>query len=214
MAGRGSHSRSYSALFVPCPLRIIPASKAGIFLDMRPLRLSAKRSLWDNLPGHIHGFKGENMSDTSNDKLLGFIPKVRYTYFTYMLVLSGVGLGALSTLLIMVGIYTPLGNIATLLGLAGIVLALLGAFLYKDDFSALDRSHFIYVAIVYAATWLAAVFFGSALYFFPPLAMVVMLTLALIAAVLVYTGYTSWQGGRTITKDNLKDEVKIALRRP
>lgn len=155
------------------------------------------------------------MSETSEDKLLGFIPKARYTYLMYVLVLCGAGIGVLASLIMLVGIYPgPLGNIGALMGLGGLILALLGVFLYKEDFSELDRSHFIYVAIVYAAMWVAAVFFGSALAFVYILGQIAVVAISIVGAVLIFTGYNSWRGGRMITKDNLQSEVKIALKRP
>jgi hypothetical protein len=155
------------------------------------------------------------MSDTSADKIMGFIPKTRYTYFMYMLTLSGVGIGAVLAILGLVGVYIPpLNSIATILGLCGLVLALLGAFVFRADFSELDYSHFLYVSIVWAITWFAAVFLGSALAFVWVLAQVAVVVISLAAAVLIYTGYNSWKSGRTITKDNLQSEVRIALKRP
>lgn len=153
------------------------------------------------------------MSDASTTKVLGFIPKAKYVSYMYMSLLSGIVIGFVLTLLGVVGISLGLLNILPgLLSIAALILALLGIFLLQNEFSALDRSHFIYVGVVYLVAWFTAMLFGNALSFLPILAQLFVLAISAAAAVLIWTGFNSWQGGRAINKDNIKSEVRIALK--
>lgn len=153
------------------------------------------------------------MSDASTTKVLGFIPKSKYVPYMYMSLLAGIVIGFLLTLLGVVGISLGLLNVLPgVLSIAALILALLGIFLLQNEFSALDRSHFIYVGVVYLVAWFAAMLLGNALGFLPILAQIAVLAISAAGAILIWTGFNSWQGGRAVTKDNVKSEVQTALK--
>ena len=153
------------------------------------------------------------MSDVTNDKIMGFIPKDQYVKITYYLLLASSAGGLVLSLLAVVGILIPLGPLFNLAGLIGLILALLGFFVFKSEFSALDQSHLMYLSVIIAVFFLAGLILGASFVFVPTMMYLVMLLIAVVQLIMVFTGYNSWKHGRTITKDNVKGEVQLALKR-
>jgi len=147
------------------------------------------------------------------DKLMGFMPKDKYVKISYALILGGCALGALIAVLALVGVVLPFGGIAMLLGVAGLVLALLGVFMFKAEFSALDQNHLIYIAVAYAVFFITAQILLSALAVNFTLVFLVAILLNAFGLLLFFTGFNSWSHGRTITKDNIKSEIQLATKR-
>lgn len=147
------------------------------------------------------------------DKIMGLIAREKYVKTTYnLLIISAIGSVVLA-LLGVIGILLPLGVIFSLLGFAGLILALIGVFLYKGEFSALDQSHLIYISVLFAALFILMIIVNSGFYASIKLLMLVSSLVNAAFLVLLYTGYNSWKHGRTITKDNIKSEVQLALKR-
>jgi hypothetical protein len=153
------------------------------------------------------------MSDPSDNKIMGFIPKSRYVQITYYLLLAAVVGGLVLSLLAMIGVIIPLGGLFNLAGLIGLVMALLGFFVFKAEFSALDQSHLLYISVVIGAFIIIGIVIGASLFAAPMLAYMVTFLLACAQVLMVYTGYNSWKRGRSITKENIKDEVQLAMKR-
>lgn len=155
--------------------------------------------------------KGDIMAD--NDKIMGIIARDKYVKTTYTLLMVATAGGLLLALLGLIGILLPLGIIFNLLGFAGLILALVGVFLYKGEFSSLDQSHLIYIAILFAAFFILMIIVNAG--FYTSLILMMLVTVLVDAAYLLFlfTGFNSWKHGRTITKDNIKAEVQLALKR-
>lgn len=153
------------------------------------------------------------MSNVENDKIMGFVPKDKYVLIVYYLLLAAAGIGVVSMLFSMVGIILPLGALANVAGLCALVLGLVGYFGFKDDFSGLDQSHLLYLCVLFGIFFVLGILLGSALYMAPVLMYLVMVPLALAQLLLYVTGFNSYKHSRTVTKDNVKEEVKLALRR-
>ena len=79
--------------------------------------------------------------NTGNDKIFGFIPPGKYTRITYYLILFWAGLNLLLALLGLAGIYPGLGPLATLSGILGLMMAVLGFAVVPQFLTALDRNH-------------------------------------------------------------------------
>lgn len=153
------------------------------------------------------------MSDASNDKIMGIVPKDRYMYFTYMFLLVAAAGNALFSVFGLIGIHlASAGYGVMVLGLLALILAIVGLTKHKNDFSALEHAHFKYIGFLFIAFFIINIVFGSlyGISFF--LGYLCTIILGLAQAVLVWTGYNAWQGGRVITKDNIKSEVQIALK--
>lgn len=126
----------------------------------------------------------------TSDKLLGFIAREKYTYYTYIIFLVGAGGGLL---------LPPLA-IAALLGF---VLAVLGYFLYAQQLTSLDKNHLAALSVVYlASTFLLFLTIGSALF----------IVIALAQLVLYYIGFNSYRLGHIINMNNLKEEAILAFK--
>lgn len=152
------------------------------------------------------------MSDTANN-IMGFIPKNKYVQITYWLLLAASAGGVVLSLLSLVGIIIPLGGLFTLCGLAALVLALLGYFAFKSEFSAHDQSHLMYLAILFGVFFLVGMIVASSFFAAPMMFYAVSTLIGMVQLLLVFTGFNSWKHSRTITKDNIKSEVQLALKR-
>ena len=153
------------------------------------------------------------MSDTSNDSIMGFIPKNKYVEYTYYLLLVGAAGGLLLSLLGIMGILIPLGGLFQLAGLIGLILALLGFFVFKKDFSSLDQSHLLYLAVVFGVFFVISIVIGVSLFMSLILLYAVTFLIGAIYLLILWTGFNSWKHGRTVTKDNIKSEIQLALKR-
>lgn len=153
------------------------------------------------------------MSDASNDKIMGFIPKDQYVKITYYLLLASCAGGLVLSLLAIIGLVIPLGNLFGLAGLIGLVLALLGYFVFQSDFSALDQAHLLYISVIAGIFIVIGLILGASLAIVPAAAFMISFLIACAQLILIYTGFNSWKHGRTVTKDNVQGEVKLALKR-
>ena len=151
------------------------------------------------------------MSDANN--IMGFIPKGDYVKYTYYLLLASTAGSVVLSLLAVLQNYVPLGPLFNLAGILGLVMALLGFFVFKSEFSALDQAHLAYLSIVIAVFFVAGLILGASFVMVPVMMYLVMLLVGLAQLLAVYTGYNSWKGGRTITKHNIQSEIKLALKR-
>jgi len=149
----------------------------------------------------------------SDDKILGFIPKEKYVLIVYYLLLAAAGIGLISTVFAMLGVGLPLGGLANLAGIIALILALVGYFGFRESFGALDQGHLLYLCVLFGVFFVIGLVLGSALYMSPVLLYLVMVPLAVLQLLMYFTGFNSYKHGRTVTKSNVKDEVKLALRR-
>lgn len=148
----------------------------------------------------------------SENKVLGLEP-AKYVKIAYILLLVSSAIGVLTSLMALVGIFTVLGGIASLAGIIGLLMAVIGWAGFKDSFSGLGLNHLKYIVILFLAFLVIGIIVG-AIFLMSPVALYgASLVMGAIQLVLVYTGYNSWGRGRSITKDNLKDEVRAALNR-
>lgn len=153
------------------------------------------------------------MSDTNEEKIMGIVPKARYMYFAYMFLLVSAAGNALFSVFGILGFAPDSAAVAvTALGLLAVILAAVGLTKHKDDFTALEHAHFKYIAAMFLAFLVLNVLFGGVYGISYLLGYLCTIALGLLQAVLVWTGYNSWQGGRVITKDNIKAEIQEAIK--
>ncbi len=153
------------------------------------------------------------MSELSDDKIMGFIPKNKYVMITYYLLLASCVGSLVLSLLAIIGLVIPLGNLFSLAGLIGLVLAILGFFIFKNDFSSHDQSHLLYICVIAGICILVSLILGASLVIIPTAAFMITFLIAVAQTVLIYTGYNSWKNNRTITKENIESEIRLALKR-
>lgn len=151
------------------------------------------------------------MSDKSS--ILGFIPKDKYLTWTYMLLLVASAGGMALDVFGMIGINIPLGGVFGLAGLCGLILALLGFFVFKEDFGTLEQAHFLYICALFALFFVIGAVVGASLYTSPMLAIAISFVLRVCGLLLIFTGFNSFKHGRSVTKDNIREEVQRALSR-
>ncbi len=150
------------------------------------------------------------MSDA--DKILGIVPKARYMYFTYMFLLISAAGNALFSLFSMIGLGFESGIYGCMvLGLLALVLTVVGMTSAKAESTPIEHAHFKYIALLFVGFFVLNIIFGGVYGISYMLGYLCTIALGAIQTILVFTGWMSLQGGRVITKDNLKEEIKLAL---
>jgi hypothetical protein len=127
---------------------------------------------------------------SADGKIMGFIPAGKYVTVIYVLMhISAV-----------IAVVMPL----SIIGFIGLVLALLGLFVFKQRLSILDLNHLPAICFVYAAAFvLSLLVMGSGL---------LQVVVALLQLALYYVGFNSYRHARTIGVDNIKAEAQLALK--
>lgn len=149
------------------------------------------------------------MEETPQEnKVLSIIPVNQYLKICYVLVLISAGYGIFSSLLGIVTVYIPGGGLFGLLGIIGLVLALLGFLLFEEKFSTLENSHFKYLAILFVAFFITAVIFANALAGSLFLSSTFVLLISLAQFGCLFVGYRVWQAGQEASKENLMNEFE------
>lgn len=156
------------------------------------------------------------MSNEENGgKIANLIPKDRYVYITYAVILASAGLGLLISLLALVGVLLPLGQVVGVLALMGLFMALGGYFGYKEEFNAIDQNHLFYLCVLFGAFFVLNLILASALAYSGIVGSLILLIIAGAEAVLIFAGFNAHMHGRTMTlsKDALISEVQLAIKR-
>lgn len=151
------------------------------------------------------------MSD--DNAIMGFIPKNDYVRYAYYLLLGASALGLLLSLFALMGIGMPFQGLVTIANVLGLVMALLGYFVFKSEFSTLDQSHLLYLSVLIGIFFIVGIILGSIIMtaVFVGLALVLLVSFAQL--LLLWTGYNSWSHGRSVTKENIQSEIQLALKR-
>ncbi len=148
------------------------------------------------------------MSDLGQgNKVLG-IETNKYAKLSYVLILVASGLGLFSNLMALASVYILGGMMFGLLGLIGIVLAITGLVAFKDKFSALDISHFIFLVILFFAFFALAGILGNMLVNMGAVGSIILFLLSAFQFALLFTGFQLWQNGELVTKDSLINGLK------
>lgn len=153
------------------------------------------------------------MSDSADNKILGIVPKDQYVKYTYFLLLAAGAGGLLLSVLALIGVIIPIGGLFQLAGIVGLIMALLGVAVYPNEFSTHDKSHLIYIAIVVGAFIVVSIVIGASFFQVAALATTIVVLVSAFELLLLFTGYNSWAHARTVTKENIKGEVQLALKR-
>lgn len=147
------------------------------------------------------------MENQPDNKVLG-IPVEKYANLCYMLLLVSAGIGLLSNILGLVGVYIPGSGMVGLIGLVGLVLSLLGLFVFKDQFSKLDVSHFKYIGVLFVAFFVVGLVLITALGGFGVLGLLIILLLSIAQFVLYFAGFKNYKAGIEPTKDTIQATIK------
>lgn len=148
----------------------------------------------------------------SDNKVLGLEP-AQYVKIAYILVVISSGVGVLLSLLALANIYLGFGALTNLLGFVGLLMAVIGWAAFKDKFASLEVSHLQYIVLMFVLFLLIGLLVGAVLLSAPSILFFLSLVLGVVQFVLIFTGFNSWRHGRTVTKANVQDEVKLALKR-
>lgn len=133
--------------------------------------------------------------ENQNTKVIG-IPTDKYLKICYILVLISSVFWVLNTFLALIDAHVPGTAFIGLLGLIGIILAILGWFVFSKNFSALEISHFKYLLVLTAVVIVISVALTSFGTFFTML-------ISVINFACLFIGYKTWGSEQEATKDNL-----------
>jgi hypothetical protein len=140
-------------------------------------------------------------------KVFGVVPHAQYLKIAYLLMLGGGVLNLLSFMLALGSIAIGLGQLAMLLSVVGLLMVVLGLLVLGEDFSALEKNHFLYICVLFVALYVLGGIIGNTG------VLVLALLVSLAGLFMLYVGYNSWSKGRMITKDNVAAEVQLATKR-
>jgi hypothetical protein len=147
----------------------------------------------------------------TDPKIMGFIPKDKYMQFAYAFLLVSAAGNVLYSLLAIVGIsFASAFQGVTVLGFLALILAVIGLTVQKDQFSALDHAHFKYIALLFAVFFVIFVAGGGLYALSYTLGYLGTIVIGAAQTVLTWTGLSSHQDGHIITRENLKQQIKIA----
>lgn len=150
--------------------------------------------------------KATSAPASGDDKILG-IPTASYVKFCYILVMIASGYGVFSHLVGLVGVYVPGGQLFGLVGLSGIVLALLGWLAFGEKLKAVDHEHVKYLALLFGVFFVFYVVLAGSMGWFGFLGQIVLLIVAAIQLSCFYVGLKMWQAGQEPTKDSVIAEL-------
>ncbi len=146
----------------------------------------------------------------TNGKVLGILPVGQYTKVTYILLLVSAGIALLSTFLGVVGVAVALGVLGGVCGMLALLFAVLGIALLAGDLTSLDKNHLVYICVLFVAFYLLSFLFVQIGGF---LALLLALFFAVIQLAMAFTGFNSWSKGRTLSAQNIKSEMNLAVKR-
>jgi hypothetical protein len=69
------------------------------------------------------------------------------------------------------------------------------------------------MSVIIGIFFLVSIVLGSILIATPVVGIALMLLVSFAQVMVIWTGYNSWAHGRSITKDNVQSEIKLALKR-
>ena len=146
-------------------------------------------------------------SDAKNEKII-MIPKEKYVKITYLLLLLSSIVGILDVFLSILVPVSILTDLSSLSGLAGLVLVLLGLFLFKNKFNEQQLSHFKYLGAVFVIFLLIGIVMGVVLGEAIALLIVISIPVTVISMACVYVGYRLNERGEIASKDAAIAELK------
>lgn len=146
-----------------------------------------------------------------NQKVLG-IDASKYTNICYLMIIISSAYGVLANLLAFVKVLLPLGGLFGLLGLAGIILALIGLFAFKEKFQPLDLAHFKYMGLIFIVFFVVAIILGSIIGYAGAVAVAIVLILSVIQFALIFAGYKNYKAGIAPTQESIKTTIKSGFK--
>ena len=142
-----------------------------------------------------------------DNKVLG-IEANKYAKIAYVLILISVVIGLLNGLAGLVGSYVPFGGVISILGLVGLVMAVLGLFVFQDNFNDLDQSHFKYIGLLFIAFFIIGIIFSNGLAGFGFVGALINLAISAAAFIFMFAGYRTHQAGTPATRASIEGDIR------
>lgn len=153
------------------------------------------------------GIQGEIMLNNEGNRILG-IEVSKYPKLCYILVLIASGFGLFANLLGLMNFYVGGSLITGLLGLIGIALAATAYVGFKDRFSNVDNSHFLFLIILFVAFLILVFIIGGIFENSGIIGAIILFLMSAFQFALIFAGFNLWRGGQAVTKENLISALK------
>lgn len=141
-------------------------------------------------------------TESTNDEKIIAIPKDKYLKITYICLLISSAVGMLSSF---VG---ALVSLSSLVGLAGLLLAILGLFVFKDKFNEQQQSHFKYIGVLFLAFFVIGFVVGVALGGLGIVSQIIVLVINLASLACMFAGFKLNEKNAAADKDSVIAQLK------
>jgi hypothetical protein len=149
----------------------------------------------------------DNQTEHSGQKIIG-IPVENIAKLSYILILASTGFTLLLTFLGILGMGLPGTAFFGGIGLFAVFLSLVSLFVFEERFTALDKSHFKFIALAYVTFFVALIVVGTILSIFGSFGYLIIFLVAAAQFLTFYTGFRLHKGGELADKDNLNREYQ------
>lgn len=147
-------------------------------------------------------------SEAQNDEKVIGIPKDKYVKVTYLLLIASSVIGILNSLLVFAVGITLFSTLSSLAGLGGLILALLGFFVFKSQFNEQQISHFKYMGALFLIFFVLGMVVGLVFASVGALLFLAMVILSIASLACMYAGFKLNEKNETATKDAAIAELK------
>ncbi|HPD83687.1 MAG: hypothetical protein R3D88_00675 [Alphaproteobacteria bacterium] len=152
------------------------------------------------------------MENSSNNKVIG-IEIAKYAKICYILILIAAGYGLLTNIAGLAAVYLPGGFMTGLLGITGVVLALLGLFVFKDSFGSVDLSHFRFIGVMFVAFFLIYAVVVNALAKFGFIGLLIIILISVTQVALFYAGFKTHGAGQEASRASIEGTLRSLIKR-
>lgn len=139
---------------------------------------------------------------TPTGKVLG-IPTNKYAKLCYVLILVSAAFGLVSSLLMLVGMSIG-GGIISLVGLIGLALAVTGWLVFKEEFGAVDLSHFKALSAMFVVFFVFNVILFNATAGFGIVGPIIQFLITAVEVAILFAAFDVWRSGKKATVESIK----------
>lgn len=143
----------------------------------------------------------------ANNKVLGLESAV-YVKLCYVLILVSGGLGLLLSFLSAIGLVMATSWLISLIGLAGLIMALVGCLAFAKDFTVIELSHLKFISIAFVVFYVIGLIISSVLFASGLLYSLVTFIIGAAFLLAVYLGFRLWQARQEPTQATLRAEFE------
>lgn len=143
----------------------------------------------------------------SQPNILGLKPD-KYTKICYIFILIASGFVVVSSLAALIGSYMTIVMGTMFLGLAGLIMCVLGLFVFKEEFSELALSHFKYILLMFISFLVLQLILGPLLSSITVMGPIIMFLISAAQFILFVAGFRTYRAGISASKASITSNLK------